>query len=224
MWRYTWMVVILCACRGNGSVEPEDPGHAYFPDRVGTWVEYQVDSIWRDDWFQVYDSVSYRMKQVVAAHYVDPAGRNAMRIERFKWINGQWLIRDVWTGVRSATGLEIAEENERKLKISFPVREGRRWDVNVLNTLKELEVAARDVGTSYTLNGQTHGTTFLVKNTVPVNLVERRDLEERYASGIGMIEHYWHSDWMQWYDDGEEPDTMHVSVIYSLKAVAHGVE
>jgi len=211
--------VVLSACKKEESAQPIDPGYDYFPIKLGTWVEYQVDSIWRDDGFDVHDSVSYRLKQVIAADYTDPEGRPSQRIERFVLnANDEWVIRDVWTATRSASALEITEENVRKLKISFPVREARTWDMNIYNTEDELLVAARDVDEPYVIGNSSFEKTFAVRTTVPANLVRTRDLEEIYAHGVGMIEHHWYFREA----DSIGPDVPERSVRYSMVMVAHG--
>jgi len=63
--------IVLSACTKEESARPLDPGYDYFPLRVGTRVEYQVDSIWRDDAHDVHDSESYRLQQVTAAAETD---------------------------------------------------------------------------------------------------------------------------------------------------------
>ena len=57
---------------GRGPVV--DLGYGYYPTEVGSWVEYQVDSLWRDDRFNILDSVSYRLRQLIESEYVDLEG------------------------------------------------------------------------------------------------------------------------------------------------------
>jgi hypothetical protein len=213
-------IAVVSGCKKEDAPLAEDFGYNYFPDKVGIWVEYQVDSVWRDDTFNVLDSVSYRLKQVVAAHYTDPGGRPAMRIERFKLVEDEWVIRDVWSAVRSTSALEVTEENVRRLKLSFPVREGRAWNANVYNTEGELEVAASEVGSGHQVNDLSFASTVAVRSTVPANPLTSRDLYERYASGVGMIEHHWFHRTVPNF----EPDAPVVSVRYDMKAVAYGSE
>ena len=61
-------LLVLGACKKDEVVEV-DLGYGYFPTAVGTWVEYQVDSLWRDDPSDVLDSVSYRLKQRIEELY-----------------------------------------------------------------------------------------------------------------------------------------------------------
>ncbi len=186
------VVLLLWSCGKEGSAEPQDPGYDYFPTAIGTWVEYQVDSVWRDDGFNVLDSVSYRLLERIEEHYTDPAGRPALRILRYvKDSTDNWLVRDVWSAVLTETVAEKTEENVRRLKLSFPIREGRRWDMHAYGPEAELLVALRDVNDPWTVNGITFDRTAIVRSTVAPNLVETRNFEERYAKGVGMVEKYW---------------------------------
>ncbi|MBX2973154.1 MAG: hypothetical protein KF797_08625 [Flavobacteriales bacterium] len=181
-------MVLFVACRKEEVPEP-DLGYGYFPTKLGTWVEYQVDSTWRDDRANVRDSVSYRLRERIVEHYTDLEGRPCQKIHRFVLDDaGEWVVRDVWTATANTYAAEKTEENERRLKLSFPVRNARRWDINVYNTEKELEVAYREKGNAWAAGGLSFANTVLVKNTVPANNVDRRDFEERYAEGVGMVE------------------------------------
>ena len=185
------LVLLLAGCRKEDPVI-RDLGFAYFPVALGTWVEYQVDSIWRNDDLGVHDSVSYRLLERIEEHYTDPAGRPANRILRYvRNEEGEWQVRDVWTSTRDERAAELTEENLRRLKLSFPVRNGRRWDMNVYNTEQELEVAHREVDRPWSVNGLSFDSTVVVRSTVEPNAIIRRDFEERYAKHVGMVEKTW---------------------------------
>jgi hypothetical protein len=182
---------LLLGCKEDEAPEP-DLGYGYFPTKVGTWVEYQVDSLWRDDVAGVLDSVSYRLLERIMEHYTDDEGRTCQRIHRFvKDENDAWVVRDVWTSTSSSTAAERTEENFRRLKLSFPVRNSRTWDMNVYNTERELSVAYRNEGEPWSTDALNFERTVLVKNTVGPNFIEKRNFEERYAKEVGMVSKYW---------------------------------
>lgn len=190
---------LLSSCKKEESVTEPDLGFGYFPTATGTWVEYQVDSLWRDDRSNVLDSVSYRLLERIVEQYTDLEGRACQRIHRFvKDEAGEWVIRDVWNSTANAYAAERSEENYRKLKLTFPVRLDRRWDINALGTSAvddpeeddELEVEYAEVDAPWSNTALSFERTLLVKNTVPPNFVEKRNFEERYAHGVGMVEKY----------------------------------
>ncbi|MGV3636768.1 MAG: hypothetical protein ACO1NQ_03880 [Flavobacteriales bacterium] len=192
-------LVALSSCKKEEPATEPDLGYGYFPTVTGTWVEYQVDSLWRDDPSNVRDSVSYRLLERIVEQYTDLEGRTCQRIHRFvRNEAGEWVVRDVWSATTDASAAERTEENYRKLKLSFPVRLDRRWDINALGTSAvddpeeddELEVEYDEVDEPWSNTALSFERTLLVKNTVPANFVEKRNFEERYAHGVGMVEKY----------------------------------
>ncbi|MBP7450356.1 MAG: hypothetical protein KA817_09970, partial [Flavobacteriales bacterium] len=165
------LVMVLVGCKKQETGEP-DLGLGYFPNVIGSWIEYQVDSIGRDDEAGVHDTVSYRLKEKVVEAYYDPQGRLAYRIHRMvRNADNLWVVRDVWTRTVSTSAAETTEENLRRLKISFPVALGRAWDMNVYNVEEELELTHREIGIAYTVNGLAFDKTTLVEATFESNFV-----------------------------------------------------
>lgn len=183
--------LVISGCKKE-DVVATDLGYGYYPTTLGSWVEYQVDSIWKDEEFGEYDSVSYRLRQRIESAFIDAEGRQAWRVQRsVQDTSGTWRVRDVWSTTANGIIAELTEENERRLKLSFPVRLGRAWDSNVFNVNPELEVGYEEVDVAWSVNGLSFDSTALVQNTVPANPVDRRDLVERYAKGIGMVYKQW---------------------------------
>ncbi len=182
---------VLAGCKKDG-LEPLPMGYEFFPLRVGHWVEYEVDSMWRDDVLNVHDSVSYRLLERVFETYADAEGRTAYRILRYVADDsGEWQVRDVWTSFMDERYAETTEENKRRLKLSFPVRQARSWDVNVYNSDEKLEVAYRELDKPWSSDSLSFDKSVMVRNLLPANPVIRRDYEEYYVREVGMVEKRW---------------------------------
>ncbi|MBK8497599.1 MAG: hypothetical protein IPL52_01980 [Flavobacteriales bacterium] len=179
--------LLVAGCKKDDP-EPVDLGYDYFPRTVGSWIDYQVDSIYRDDAFSIHDTTSYVLREKIVEAYTDPAGRAAWRIHRFvKTPAGDWRIRDVWTSTKDAFYAEVSEENMRRLKLSFPIRTSRAWDMNIYNNDDELSVAPVEVDVPWSAGALSFEQTVMVKNTVPANFVDRNEQHERYARNIGLV-------------------------------------
>ena len=182
------LALLHAGCREDDPAAPLDLGQGYFPTRLGHWVEYQVDSAWRDDAINSSGQLAYSLREVIEEDHIDNEGRPAQRIRRYVLDSlGDWVIRDVWTQTRNATSAERTEENLRLVKLVFPVRGAQFWDLNARNTEDELEMTYSTWDVPWSVNGMAFDSTALVETTFFNNLVDTVIHTERYAKGVGLV-------------------------------------
>ena len=192
---YLFGSICLLSAIGSGCKKDEgapkaiDLGMGYFPTDTGRWVEYAVDSIWRNDLTAQYDSLHYPLMERITNAFLDPEGRPAQQLIRYKQdsTSGEWYPKDVWWQVRTATEAERAEENERRIKLIFPARTGATWNTNATNTRTPYELTYEAVDVPWSVNGLNFDSTLLVKGTYLNNAVITNTYYERYAKHIGLI-------------------------------------
>lgn len=176
-------------CKKDEAPGPADLGHAYFPTDTGRWINYTVDTVWRNDNTGVTGSLRYALREKITEDFTDPEGRAAQRLVRYRLdsTSGAWLPKDVWWQVRSGTQAERAEENQRRIKLIFPPRTGQYWNTNATNTEDEYELTYVEVDVPWSINGMSFDSTLLVKTTYPNNAVITNTYYERYAKHIGLV-------------------------------------
>lgn len=187
-WHILLVLVIFAGCKDKNS-DPVDLGHDFFPVNPGTWVEYDVDSIVHDPFNQRIDTFEFFVREVIESEFTDLEGRTSQRIERFKRESDTmpWRLTDVWTAIRTSTTAERVEENERFIKLAFPVGLNDRWDGNAFNLKSEEEYEYTEVDVSALVNGLTYSQSLTVLQFDNSNLIEREFGLEKYARDIGMI-------------------------------------
>jgi hypothetical protein len=103
-------IVVLHSCKEETDPTSIDLGYDYFPNKLGTYIIYQVDSIGLgiED-----DTASYQVKEVLTEEFVDGANQLAMRVERFKRFseNDAWVLSDIWTQKRTSSAAMRTEED-----------------------------------------------------------------------------------------------------------------
>jgi len=134
-------------CKKDPSSAP-DLGYTYFPDEKGGYVIYNVDSLFYNTLnlniathITPADTFRFQLKEKIESAYTDNEGRPALRLERYvKYYNSSvpysgmpWILRDVWSEIRTAKTAEKVEENERFIKLAFPVKEDQQWNGNAQN-------------------------------------------------------------------------------------------
>src|SRR5256885_175381 len=83
---FVMTVVFFTGCKKDKPAT-DDPGYSYFPDDIGHYCIYQVDSTVYDDFHNDTFYYSYQIKEVIESYFIDNQNRNAMRVERYKRAN-----------------------------------------------------------------------------------------------------------------------------------------
>ncbi|HJW31318.1 MAG TPA: hypothetical protein VJ508_18950, partial [Saprospiraceae bacterium] len=109
------------------------PDHTreYFPLIVESSITYQVDSVVFDDApdGNKLDTVRFQLKEEVASQNVTVSGDTVYYLHRYRRENefDSWRLTDVWTAEKTNTEAQKTEENLTFLKMSFPLKYGKRW-------------------------------------------------------------------------------------------------
>lgn len=192
--------VIALACLSISSCKKDEPvpdaGYNYFPNNIGHYCIYEVDSTIYDDFNN--DTIYKRcqIKELVQSYFTDNSGRQAMRIERYwkpyidtvPYASLPWTLSRVWAFTRTNSVAEKMEENERFVRLTFVPRQGKKWNGNEFNTIGEWDYKYESVDEPYTINSMTFDSTCLVKQKVDTNMLTYKTYFERYAKNVGLIE------------------------------------
>ncbi|CAN5901606.1 hypothetical protein BH11BAC7_BH11BAC7_31280 [soil metagenome] len=185
---------LISSCKKDEPIP--DTGYSYFPDNIGHWCIYEVDSTEYRAFFLDTIRHRYQVKEVIESYFTDNSGRQAMRVERYKrmyndtvpYANLPWVISRVWSFTRTATTGEKTEEDQRFIRLAFVPREGKKWNGNAFNTIGEWQYKYTAVDQPYSINAMNFDSTLTVVQKLDTNLIDYRIFTERYARHVGMIE------------------------------------
>lgn len=178
--------LLLFSCKKDEELPAVDFGYAYFPLSTGTYRHYLVDSIHHD---VVSDTSAFQIKEVVGQGFTDNTGHSAYEVLRYKRAaNGMpWLLQAVWTQKRTITTAERVEDNERYVRLVFPVNEEKIWNGNAYNTRDPWNYYYSNIDLSYQSGPFVFGRTVTVQQRNNVNLVDVEQAFEVYAADVGLI-------------------------------------
>lgn len=185
--------IIMISC--NQTEEPADIGRSYFPDDIGRFYIYQVDSVYVDCNFSIRDTFHYQVKEYYESTYLDNMGDTAIRLEIYKRTDStaQWQLTDIWNAKVLPTRIEKVEENNRFVKLTFPIIEGEEWDGNEYNFLDPWYYSYGAVDVPFNNGFMDYDSTVLVtqfSDQLPPtpNIIEMNVFTETYARNVGMIQ------------------------------------
>lgn len=176
----------LVSCKKEGTEDIIDLGYDFFPNKLGTYITYSVDSI---SYGLVPDTASFELMEVLAEDFVDGTNQSAMTIERYKRYNPlqDWVLTDVWTQKRTSSVALRTEENVTFVRLVFPIEDGKTWNGNAYNTNEEWNYEIENLDAPAVYGDFPFSKTLKVNQRNYVNLVDQEIAYEIYARGVGLI-------------------------------------
>ncbi|MFN5183422.1 MAG: hypothetical protein ACK5D5_10425 [Bacteroidota bacterium] len=191
------ILLLFFSCKKDNVIDSVDFGRDYFPGKIGTYVVYECDSTVYPDLNAPTRNYKFFIKEVIDSNFKDNSGSTAIKISRFKkWTkydtvtlaDTSWYLQDVWWGNISNEKFELVEENNRVIKLVFPVEQGKTWNGNAFNTLGEWEFEYTSVDVPYSNGYKSFEKTLHVNQFDSGNiLLYYKNYNEKYARGVGMI-------------------------------------
>lgn len=186
----------ITACKRDPGPKP-DLGYNYFPDAIGTYVVYNVDSFaYNSSTFPAKaDTIKYQLKEKIASIYSDNEGRSTIRLERYikkynrliSYNDMSWTLRNVWAENKTLRSAEKVEDNVRFVKLVFPVKEEQQWNGNAKNVNDDEEYKYGFIDLSRKIGTITFDSVLQVIQHDEKSLVSQNYAEEKYARNVGFI-------------------------------------
>ncbi len=207
--KYTYFVVcigmmLVSRCTGDDPIVI-DRGEDYFPLEPGRFLEYKVDSIIFDDAVagNELDTFSAFIRESVLGRIVDLEGDTIYRMQREHRVlqADQWEVTDIWTAYSDERQAERVEENQRLLKMEFPLYQEKIWNpTKYINPLIQIPVGTETINMFSIWNGEVisihlpeqigafaFDSVMTCSQADDDNELERRFVLEKYAKGIGLV-------------------------------------
>ena len=181
--------ILFFACDNFNSKlpSPQDGGNFFYPN-IGKSIVYDVE----DTQYELtgkFTVKTYQLKEVNALTFKDIDGKEAQRIERYRRENDsqKWAIDSIFIVKIEIDKALKTENNVTYVKISFPIKEGLKWNGNAYNSLGNDTYELKKVNQPFQTNGQKFDNTFSVIQQNDSTLVDLKTRIEVYAEGIGLI-------------------------------------
>ncbi|HLV40974.1 MAG TPA: hypothetical protein VKY37_01750 [Brumimicrobium sp.] len=182
-----FIIVSLSACKEKSTV---DFGYDYFPMKEGHFVEYDVLEIFHDvNVNPQHDTVRYRLKTKIGEKLIDNSNRPARKFHQYKYDQetNELLEHRVWTRIVDGGRGEVVEENQRKIRMIFSVKNDIEWDVNAFNPEKKQTVYYSQVNSNKIISSFDFDATATIEYEDFFSLVDHRRMYEVYAKDVGLV-------------------------------------
>lgn len=214
---FFFTLAILCgiaACVNKTEEIILNKGYNYYPLKKGKYIIYDVDSTTYDLINQEQhtvdiDTVHFQAKELVADTLKDAQGRPSFKLEYYTRKNDTmpWVIRKVWYTTRTEQTAERVEDNQRFVKLSFPVEPNSKWNMarfidpntpitvrgeTITSVYKDWEPGALDhnyseIDKKYIQGNKTFDSTVTVININQESGADKQLYKEIYGRNVGLI-------------------------------------
>lgn len=179
--------LVIVGCNKSKDVGPSTLGYDFYPIEVGAYRIYDVEEI---NYLIIgFDTANYQLKESIFDSLVS-GDQITYLLRREVRENEQaaWVSDSLWTVTRRDNNLSVVENNVPFIKLTFPVKAGKEWDGNSLNSR---------VANSYLYAGLTEPIIDSLSTDDHIRVIID-DIEENvtgvdlksevYARGIGLVE------------------------------------
>ncbi len=198
-----YLAIVAISCdRQTETVTPID--YSYCPLDSGKYIVYEVDSILYNEYLLTVDTHSYQIKYVLGRQELDGMGNPYFRYECYQRADSAqaWNLVQVYATQRIDNQFFVIENNQRIIKLAFPIAKGVAWDGLPYirrDTTIEIEggsidlykdwgnFTCTDIDQPRTIGALHFDSTLTVLQTNTTNQIEHRKSFEYYAKGVGLI-------------------------------------
>ena len=182
------------SCKKNSQNVQQDWYKSYYDTNEGRFIEYNVQEINHDENAIIqHDTLNYFLRVQIEDTISDNLGRVNRKYVRYKKMNSNdpWQISDVWMTIIDGTDAELVEENQRIIKLKFPINSFTKWNANIFNLDENLDCFYENIHSGKSINGLYFDSTVTVNQGATRNFLKFFKKYEVYANGIGMISRYY---------------------------------
>jgi hypothetical protein len=188
------LITLLNSCKKELVNSDQFLYTSYFELKTGKFIEYDVMEITHNENATIqHDTSYYQLKCVIEDTFTDNAGRLAFNYVRYKRTNSTepWAQSDLWSTTVFNNKAELVEENQRIVKLVFPISEFTTWNANQFNTDAKLNCSYDELHVPKAINGFSFDSTLVVEQEDKRNLIEFKRKYEVYANRVGMVKKYY---------------------------------
>ncbi len=161
--------------------------NSYFPLQIGNWIAYQIEDINIDEQSEVYDTLSYQIKEVIESVCEQNDEYTDYKVKRYHRPNAMesWMPLNVWQIRKYHRRTHKIEENVEYIRLVMPIEVGKIWDGNAFNVYEAKDYEVESIQKETVLDETRN--VLIVSHGKGESLIDKTFEEEQYAENLGLI-------------------------------------
>ena len=188
---FTLLALALLAGCEQIKVQPDHSrnGYDFYPISMGDFRIYQVYRI-NYNFVSQNDTLEYEQKELIADQYLNQEGDTTYILQQFSRIDPQntWKLDSTIHIRRTPRQAVELSNNQNKIKLVFPLEEGKTWNSNQLNAADADSFRMVEVFKPFLLSDSLYENTLTVMQRHILDTIVRQDIRmEVFAQNIGPL-------------------------------------
>lgn len=185
-----FIALMVIGCKKD-KFTAKDPkaDYAYFGLTKRRYIEYKVQYIEHDSLLAQHDTTNFFYKTVIGEEYYDNEGRLAHEYLRYRKMdeNSGYTFLSKWVILIADNQAQLVEENQRRIKLIFPITDKQEWDVNIYNDKGKMPAHYSSIHQPFSNNQFSTDSASTVEMYNYQTLIDNRLETETYAKNIGLV-------------------------------------
>jgi hypothetical protein len=176
-------------CKPSDNVIPLNLKASFSPIQIGKFIIYSYEELNHNSFDSKTDTINYWIKETIETSFLDQENDSAyrLRIDHSSDEGLNWGFQYYAVLKEDDYGIERSDFDIKRVKLSYPVHDNKRWDINMFNNQDIQYGYYKNTDTPHQIEDSLFNETVIVKLADQEDIIFTHFEEEVYARGLGLI-------------------------------------
>lgn len=176
-------------CKPSDNVIPLNLKNSFFPIQIDKFIIYSYEELNHNAFDSKTDTINYWIKETIDTSFLDQENDSTYRLRIDHSIDEglNWEFQYYAVLKEDDYGIERSDYDIKRVKLTYPVHDNKRWDINMFNNQDIQYGYYKNTDTPYQIEDSLFNETVIVKLANQEDIIFTQFEEEVYARGLGLI-------------------------------------
>ena len=176
-------------CKPSDNVIPLNFKNSFFPIQIDKFIIYSYEELNHNAFDSKTDTINYWIKETIDTSFLDQENDSTYRLRIDHSIDEglNWEFQYYAVLKEDDYGIERSDYDIKRVKLTYPVHDNKRWDINMFNNQDIQYGYYKNTDTPYQIEDSLFNETVIVKLANQEDIIFTQFEEEVYARGLGLI-------------------------------------
>ena len=185
-----WLIILFgWGCKPSDNVIPLNLKASFSPIQIDKFIIYSYEEFNHNAFDSKTDTINYWIRETIETSFLDQENDSAhrLRIDHSNDEGLNWEFQYYAVLKEDDYGIERSDFDIKRVKLSFPIHDNKRWDVNMFNNQDIQYGYYKNTDAPYQIEDSVFNETVIIKLADQEDIIFTLFEEEVYARGLGLM-------------------------------------